>query len=140
MITAEPDITHIHLTPEDEFLILACDGVWDCMTNQQCVDFVRARLSSPSPPSPSHTETDTQTQAESTRSLCVRVCEEVIDACLAEDPRKSTGIGGDNMTCMVVQLKDRGGGEGGGGVGVGEKRGVKGGEGGGEGGKKEQKV
>jgi hypothetical protein len=65
------------------------------------------------------------------------VCEEVIDACLAEDPRKSTGIGGDNMTCMVVQLKDRGGGAG---VGVGEKRGVKVEGGGGEGGKKEQKV
>ena len=32
----------------------------------------------------------------------------MIDACLAEDPRKSTGIGGDNMTCLIVQLKDRG--------------------------------
>jgi protein phosphatase 2C family protein 2/3 len=28
----------------DEFLVLACDGVWDVMTTQQVVSFVRRRL------------------------------------------------------------------------------------------------
>lgn len=31
-----------------------------------------------------------------------KVCEEVMDACLSDDPRRTTGIGGDNMTCIVV--------------------------------------
>lgn len=43
MITAEPDITVNALQPDDEFFILACDGVWDCLTNQEAVDFVRER-------------------------------------------------------------------------------------------------
>jgi hypothetical protein len=34
MITAEPDVTVTTLTDEDEFIILACDGIWDCKTNQ----------------------------------------------------------------------------------------------------------
>jgi hypothetical protein len=28
----------------DEFIILACDGIWDVMTSQQAVNFVRRRL------------------------------------------------------------------------------------------------
>lgn len=28
----------------DEFLVLACDGVWDVMTNEDLCDFVRSRL------------------------------------------------------------------------------------------------
>lgn len=31
-----------------------------------------------------------------------KVCEEVMDACMSDDPRRTTGIGGDNMTCIVV--------------------------------------
>ncbi len=34
IITAQPDIMRIALTPEDTFFLLACDGVWDVMTNQ----------------------------------------------------------------------------------------------------------
>ena len=28
----------------DEFLVLACDGVWDVMTNEELVGFVSARM------------------------------------------------------------------------------------------------
>lgn len=35
MITAEPDVRSVLITDDDRFIILACDGVWDCMTSQQ---------------------------------------------------------------------------------------------------------
>eukprot|EP00752_Nemacystus_decipiens_P018431 g16523.t1 len=83
MITAEPDVMSVEVTDEDRFMIMACDGVWDCMTSQKCVDFVGSRVG---------------------KMSLSKVCEEVMDACLSDDPRRTTGIGGDNMTCIVVLL------------------------------------
>ena len=34
IISAQPDVTEIKLGPQDRFLVLACDGVWDVKTNQ----------------------------------------------------------------------------------------------------------
>lgn len=45
MITALPDIKKLTINPhEDEFMVLACDGIWDCLSNQKVVDFVRRRI------------------------------------------------------------------------------------------------
>ena len=35
-VTAFPDITSRDRTKEDKFIMLACDGIWDCLTNEQC--------------------------------------------------------------------------------------------------------
>ena len=43
-ITAYPDVVEKTITPEHEFLVLACDGIWDVLTNQEVVDFVRVRI------------------------------------------------------------------------------------------------
>jgi serine/threonine protein phosphatase PrpC len=43
-VSAEPDIRELQLTAEDEFLILACDGLWDVMTHQEAVDSALAAL------------------------------------------------------------------------------------------------
>lgn len=43
-ITAFPDIRIIPLTSEDEFIVLACDGIWDVVDNQLCVDIVRRKM------------------------------------------------------------------------------------------------
>lgn len=41
MITAFPEIKKEKLVPgETPFLILACDGIWDCLTSQEAVEFV----------------------------------------------------------------------------------------------------
>jgi serine/threonine protein phosphatase PrpC len=44
MITAFPDVYVEEITPDCDFVVLACDGVWDCMTNQEICDFISQRL------------------------------------------------------------------------------------------------
>lgn len=43
-IVSRPEVHTIQLTEEDNFLILACDGVWDALTCQQAVSYVHRRL------------------------------------------------------------------------------------------------
>lgn len=35
MITADPELKTLELTPEDEFIVLACDGVWNSFSSQE---------------------------------------------------------------------------------------------------------
>ncbi|XP_074280452.1 putative protein phosphatase 2C 60 [Silene latifolia] len=83
IVTANPDINTIELCEDDDFLVLACDGIWDCMSSQQLVDFVREQL-----------RMETKLSA---------VCERVFDRCLA--PSTAGGEGCDNMTMIIVQFK-----------------------------------
>ncbi|XP_058785971.1 probable protein phosphatase 2C 60 isoform X1 [Vicia villosa] len=83
VVTANPDINTVELCDEDEFMVLACDGIWDCLSSQQLVDFVHEQLRS-----------ETKLSA---------VCERVFDRCLA--PSTAGGEGCDNMTMILVQFK-----------------------------------
>ena len=40
-VSAFPDVTKTAITKDTDFLICACDGIWDCMTSQQACDFVK---------------------------------------------------------------------------------------------------
>jgi len=82
IITAEPDVTRYTIQSDDRFFILACDGVWDVMDNQQAVDFVLNGL-----------------QEEKSVS---EIAAELLDHCLAMDPKLTRGVGCDNMTCLIA--------------------------------------
>ncbi|OAY68809.1 putative protein phosphatase 2C 60 [Ananas comosus] len=83
VITANPDINTVELCDDDEFIVLACDGIWDCMSSQQLVDFIHEQMN--------------------TESRLSAICEKVLDRCLA--PTTMGGEGCDNMTMILVQLK-----------------------------------
>lgn len=45
LVSPEPEVYAIERSEgEDEFIILACDGIWDVMANEELCDFVRSRL------------------------------------------------------------------------------------------------
>jgi len=44
MITAMPDIKVEKNTDDVEFLIIGCDGIWDCLTNEKAVSIVRKEI------------------------------------------------------------------------------------------------
>ncbi|XP_021746418.1 probable protein phosphatase 2C 60 [Chenopodium quinoa] len=83
IVTANPDINVVELCDDDDFMVLACDGIWDCMSSQQLVDFVHEQLS--------------------TENKLSAICERVMDRCLA--PSTAGGEGCDNMTMILVQFK-----------------------------------
>jgi len=44
LVIADPEIRVEQLTPQDEFLFMACDGLFDVFGSQEAVDFIHARL------------------------------------------------------------------------------------------------
>jgi serine/threonine protein phosphatase PrpC len=44
IISGDPDVSITQIAPDDKFFIMACDGVWDCFSNQEAVNFVLQRL------------------------------------------------------------------------------------------------
>lgn len=79
-ITVMPDVTILSRSPEDQFLLLACDGIWDVMSNLEATRYVLSAL----------------------RMGCseAQACEMLLDECL----RKSSG---DNMSVLLVSLDAR---------------------------------
>ncbi|KAG5209776.1 Serine/threonine protein phosphatase [Trichophyton interdigitale] len=83
IVTANPDVTTHEVTEDDEFLVIACDGIWDCQSSQAVVEFVRRGIAA--------------------KQELHRICENMMDNCLSSDP-ETGGLGCDNMTMVIVGL------------------------------------
>lgn len=88
MITAFPEITSCEIKDVD-FIFLGCDGVYDCLTNQEIVDFINTRLK------------------KNPNIKLTKILEEMLDQILAPDIYTETGVGCDNMSSVIVQLKKK---------------------------------
>ena len=78
-----PDIFHHNITEDNEFILIACDGLWDVLTNQQAVDFVRYHLLEKLDP------------------------EEIVNLLLKRciSPMLSVGVGCDNVSILLIILQ-----------------------------------
>jgi len=86
IICATPDVHTFRREAGDEFIILACDGIWDVLGSQDAVDFIHERL-------PRFLKTGRPLSG---------IMEEMMDHCLSPDLSQTNGMGGDNMTAMIV--------------------------------------
>lgn len=86
IVTCYPDvILHPLDLSADEFVILACDGIWDCLTSQHCVECVRRGIYE--------------------RKPLTQISEEIMELCCAPTS-DGLGIGCDNMSIVIVALLD----------------------------------
>ncbi|XP_031779544.1 probable protein phosphatase CG10417 isoform X2 [Nasonia vitripennis] len=86
MISALPDIKTVTLDLEkDEFMVLACDGIWNFMSSQNVIDYIRSAF------------------ARGYDNVS-KICEELFDYCLAPNTL-GDGTGCDNMTAIIVKFK-----------------------------------
>lgn len=75
LVSPEPEIFIQERNEKDEFLVLACDGIWDVMSNEELCDFVRSRM----------LITDSLEE----------ICNQVVDTCLYKGSR-------DNMSIVLI--------------------------------------
>ena len=87
IISAFPDIKVENLNSDCDFCVIACDGIWDCKSNQEVCDFFKEKFK------------------KEPNGKISKMIEELYDEILAPDVFTDTGVGSDNMSCIVIQFK-----------------------------------
>ncbi|KAG0640503.1 phosphatase 2C-domain-containing protein [Tuber brumale] len=83
IVTAFPDVVIHEVSDDDEFLVIACDGIWECQSSQAVIKFVRRGIAA--------------------KQELHTICENMMDQCLGSWD-VTGGVGQDNMTMTVVAL------------------------------------
>eukprot|EP00940_MAST-03C_sp_MAST-3C-sp2_P002932 g2932.t1 len=81
-VSPVPDIKIHRRSEKDQFMILACDGIWDVMSNEDAVDFVSKAMS--------RGGTDME-----------EIAKELLDHCLLKGSR-------DNMSVIIIVFRGKG--------------------------------
>ena len=97
MITAYPDVVCENLTSDCDFMVIGCDGIWDCKTNQEACDFVIERLK----------KNPNMKLSKIVEELFEEICAPDIYTGNNYSENLETGVGCDNMTCIIVQFKKK---------------------------------
>jgi len=88
IITAFPDVSIEKITADCDFIVVACDGIWDCLSSQDAINVVIEKL-----------------KKKKTKESLSALVEEMLDSILAVDVASSGGVGCDNMSCIVIEFK-----------------------------------
>ena len=120
-MTAYPDIIKVPIKPEYDFLINACDGIWDCYTNEEaCALAYKTRKKGPKPLKIKKRASEKYSNPGGSSPLKIDakgalgqkmqgetsfMVEKLFDQGIAKgDISMSDGTGTDNMTCIIVRF------------------------------------
>ncbi|CAD8094191.1 unnamed protein product [Paramecium sonneborni] len=87
MIIAVPDIKKVELTPNDKFLLMGCNGIFETLDHANLIKLINSKLGN-QPVTP---------------QLLGKVAEDLLDHLIAPDT--SAGTGCDNMTVLIIYFK-----------------------------------
>ena len=85
MVSAFPECKTQEINKDCKFIVIACDGIWDCVTSQECVDYIQKKLN--------------EKMKES------EILENLFDQIIAKDITTSDGTGTDNMSAILIRFK-----------------------------------
>ncbi len=86
-VSAFPDVFTVEIDPDIDFIVLASDGVWDIMSNQNVVDYVDKHISKKKP--------------------LHRIAVRLIDKCSRILAHYYPELKSDNLTCIIAMLKQQ---------------------------------
>ena len=87
-VIAVPEITKVKLTNDIDFIIMGCDGVWDCVKRQLVCEFVEKQIK------------------ENPNQKLSEILKVIFQRCVS--PVWGVVVGTDNMSCIIIQfLKDK---------------------------------
>ena len=84
-VTCNPDILYGKKSDSDDFVVIACDGVWECISNEGISDFIYDKF-------------------RNDRNVDLgKIIADVFDRGISKSGLEENGC--DNMTCMIIQFK-----------------------------------
>lgn len=91
IITSYPDVIDDKLEDNNEFIVIGCDGIWDCVQDQEICDIINNKLNGG------------EKYKVNLENILAEICDKI---CAKTAMDITTGmIGYDNMSCILIQLK-----------------------------------
>jgi len=97
MVTSFPDVVVKPMHKDVEFLVVACDGIWDCKSSDQVIQYFKK---------------DLPVNGQNLKDVHIsnhKLLEEICPANF-EEMRQNDGLGSDNMSIIVIDFLQNNGG------------------------------
>ena len=86
-VIAVPEITIIEETEDIDFIIMGCDGVWDCVKRQNVCEFIDKQIN------------------EHPKQNLSDILEVIFEKCVSQ--ASGVVLGTDNMSCIIIQFLNK---------------------------------
>jgi len=77
-------VNKINITPDMEFIVMGCDGIWDCVNIQDMCEYISKKIKEKVP--------------------VTQILNDMFTVFISKHPHAK--IGADNMTCIIVELNN----------------------------------